>query len=105
MSKVSKECGLLQKYTNHSVCVTGCTVLTKWNFSVAEIMVISGHKSVHSVEIYQKTQNKQNTEMVKALFNSMAKYDDEIEKKKEVGTTDFKTSYLGPICSTCPFTR
>ena len=38
MQKLSRDCGLSQKYTNHSVHVTGITVLTRMKFSASEIM-------------------------------------------------------------------
>ena len=46
MSDLSRECHLSQIYTNHSIKVTGCTILTRCKFSHSEIMAISGHKSV-----------------------------------------------------------
>ena len=57
MSEVSEKCNLLQKYTNHSIRVTGCTVLTRCQFSNSEIMSVSGHKSLQSLAIYQKTKD------------------------------------------------
>ena len=55
MQDVSKECKLSKKYTNHSIRVTGATVLARQNFSASEIMNITGHKSVQSLTRYQRT--------------------------------------------------
>ena len=87
MSEVSKECGLSQKYTNHSIRVTGCTVLTRCRFSNSEIVSVSGHKSVQSLAIYQKTQDKQKIKMGKALLQSLTRNEDEIqvEETKKIG--------------------
>ena len=80
MSDLSEKCGLSQKYTNHSIRVTGCTVLTHCNFSASEIMSVSGHKSVQSLAIYiKKTQHKQKELMGNALFQSMTKPENEIQ--------------------------
>ena len=87
MSDVSDKCKLSQIYTNHSIRVTGCTVLNRHNFSAAEIMAVSGHKSVQSLAIYQKTQHKQKEKMGNVLFQSMIKPEDEIivqEKPKQL---------------------
>ena len=86
MSEVSRYCGLSQIYTNHSIRVTGCTVLTRCQFSSSEIMSVSGHKSVQSLAIYQKTKHNQKVEMGKALFQSMKVPEENImeAKKKEL---------------------
>ena len=55
MSEVSKNCKLSRIYINHSIRVTGCTVLTRCQFSSSEIMSVSGHKGIQSLTIYQKT--------------------------------------------------
>ena len=82
MSNVSKQCGLSQRYTNHSIRVTGCTVLTRCNFSHSEIMAVSGHKSIQSLAVYQKTKEKQKLQMGKALLQSMTRSEDEIDVNK-----------------------
>ena len=79
MSEVSKHCELSQKYTNHSIRVTGCTVLMRCNFSHSEIMAVSSHKSVQSLAVYQKTKDKQKIQMGKALFQSMTREEDMID--------------------------
>ena len=79
MSDLSEKCKLSQIYTNHSIRVTGCTVLNRCNFSASEIISVSSHKSVQSLAIYQKTQYKQKVNMGNALFQLMAKPQEEIQ--------------------------
>ena len=83
MSDVSKQCKLSQIYTNHSIRVTGCTVLTRCEFSSSEIMSVSGHKSVQSLAIYQKTKHSQKVEMGKALFHSMKEPEEDVIARKK----------------------
>ena len=58
MNKISKECGLSMHYHNHSIGVTGIMVLTWQQLSKSEIMSVTGHKSVQSLEVYQCTEKK-----------------------------------------------
>ena len=71
MSDLSDKCNLSQKYTNHSIRATGITVLTNAKFSNADIMAVSGHKSLQSLAIYQKTDNKKKIQMGKKLTESV----------------------------------
>ena len=73
MTEVSKNCELSQIYTNHSIRSTGVTVLTRMKFNDAQIMAVSGHKSVQSLSIYQKTARKEKLEMGNVLFQSVTK--------------------------------
>ena len=54
MKNMSIKVGLLKKYTNHDIRVTGCSILARCQFSDKQIMAISGHKSVESLKIYKK---------------------------------------------------
>ena len=50
-------------------------------------MSVSGHKSMQSLAIYQKTKDKKKIQMGKALFQSMTRNEDEIDvtpNKKEL---------------------
>ena len=82
MSEVSKNCKLSKSYTNHSIRVTGITVLTRQQFSASEIMSISGHKSVQSLANYQRTQDKQKIQMGHALYQSMTHAEDQIDVRQ-----------------------
>ena len=54
MQKMSSACKLSQMYTNHSVRVTGATILSKSCFSAPQIMAVTGHKSTSSLAVYQR---------------------------------------------------
>ena len=75
MSDLSKDCKLSKIYTNNCIRATGITVLTNAKFSNADIMSVSGHKSVQSLAVYQKTDNKKKIKMGKVLCESMSKED------------------------------
>lgn len=67
MSTTSKNCKLSQRYTNHDIRVTSCTLLFHCKFTNKEIMAISGHKSVNSLAIYQKVNFEQKIQMGKTF--------------------------------------
>ena len=73
LSDLSKDCGLSQIYTNHSIRETGIAVLMDAKFFNSDIMSVSGHKSVQSLAVYQKTDKKKKTKMGKTLSKSMVK--------------------------------
>ena len=81
MTDISEKCNLSQIYTNHCIRVTGISILTRIRFSASEIMSVSGHKSVQSLAIYQKTDNKKKREMGDVLAQAMSTPDDEIQRK------------------------
>ena len=78
MTDISKECKLTKIYTNHSIRVTGITVLTRMNFSNSEIMSITGHKSVQSLTRYQRTQDREKISMRNVMHQSLTKEEDQI---------------------------
>ena len=82
MADISTQCGLSKKYTNHSIRVTGITVLTRLKFSASEIMSVSGHKSVQSLTNYQCTQPRQKISMGKVLYQCMTREEDEITRSQ-----------------------
>ena len=53
MSRMSTKCKLSQKYTNHCIRVTGATNLARAKFNCKQIMSVTGHKSIHSLAVYQ----------------------------------------------------
>ena len=59
MSRVSHSADLSKTYTNHSICVTGTTLLGRYNFSSKQIMSVSGHRSVNSLAVYQKVSDEE----------------------------------------------
>jgi hypothetical protein len=58
MPKLSQQIGLSTIYTNNSVRATGATILGM-NFSVAQIMSVTGHTSVSSCAVYQRVSNNE----------------------------------------------
>ena len=63
MSDLSKKCGLSRIYTNHSIRVTGCTILARNKCSNKQIMSVSGHKSLQSLAIYQRVSDSEKINM------------------------------------------
>ena len=82
MTNVSINCGLSRVYTNHCIRVPGTSILTRMQFSASEIMSVTGHKSVQSLAIYQKTDQKKKRGMGDVLGDAMVSKDDEIRKKR-----------------------
>ena len=69
MYKLSVSCGLSQSYTNHSI---RATILTECNnFADAQIMSVTGHKSVSSLAIYQRTSDQKKIQMGTILNSAM----------------------------------
>ena len=99
MKDVSKECQLSQIYTNHSIRVTGITVLTRQNFTNSEIMAVSGHKSVHSLVNYQKTRDTQKLEMGNVLLQSMTTNEENIQRKQPKEICSPQVQRALPSCS------
>ncbi|XP_021339929.1 uncharacterized protein LOC110441157 [Mizuhopecten yessoensis] len=71
MSDLSKLCDLSQIYTNHSVRATGSTILSKGMYSPAQIMSVTGHKSVQSLTVYQRVDDEEKIRMEQTITESM----------------------------------
>ena len=67
---------LSRKYTNHSIRVTGASILSRCKFNDKEVMSMTGHKSVQSLTIYQRVQSKTKMNMSKVLHKSLSTDDD-----------------------------
>ena len=52
-------CNLSRRYGNHSIRVTGSTILNHGGFSMKQIMSVTGHKSTNSLVIYQKVEKNE----------------------------------------------
>ena len=78
MMDVSKKCQLSKIYTNRSVQVTVATVLKRMHFSSAEIMSVTGHKSVQILTRYQRTEKKQKLSMGNVMHQSLTRQEDQI---------------------------
>jgi integrase len=58
MQKMSAKCGLSKIYTNHCIGATGATVLSEAGYNPADVMSVTGHRSISSLAIYQRTSAK-----------------------------------------------
>ena len=67
MRDLSEEYKLSQIYTNHSIRVTGATILSQNKFAPSQIMAVTGHKSVNSLAIYQRVSDEEKVEMGETL--------------------------------------
>jgi len=67
---LSKKAELSPIYTNHSVRVTGTSILSQNNFANAQIMSVTGHKSVSSLTTYQKVTDREKQAMGSAIQKS-----------------------------------
>ena len=73
MPMISEKAELSQVYTNHDIRATGITVLSRLGFKSADIMEVSGHRSVSSLTIYQKTSREDRLKCSIALMQCMHK--------------------------------
>jgi hypothetical protein len=71
MSKVSSACKLTVIYTNHSIRATGATLLSKSGFNHAQIMSVTGHKSVGSMAVYQDVDQDEKLLMGQAIASGL----------------------------------
>lgn len=62
MNNICHICDIGKKYTNHCLRVSAINIL-KSNFSDKNIMAISGHKSLASLSIYERTSEKKKESM------------------------------------------
>ena len=72
MSTLSAGLGLPTIYSNYSVRATGATLLSQAKFNNAQIMAVTGHKSVSSLAVYQRVSDSEKIEMGKSIGNSIA---------------------------------
>ncbi|CAC5411334.1 unnamed protein product [Mytilus coruscus] len=80
MSDLSKKCKLSLSYKNHSIHATGATVLTRNMYGSAQIMAVSGHKSVQSLTTYQRVDTDDKIRMGKTISENLLK--DPVVKQK-----------------------
>ena len=71
MKDLSVKYNLSQIYTNHSIRVTGATILTRNKFPASAIKEITGHRSISSLAIYQRVNDEEKIEMGKSLSESV----------------------------------
>ena len=71
MKKLSQKYQLSQLYTNHSVRVTGATILSRKKYAASQIQAVTGHKSVSSLSVYQRVSDQEKMEMGRALSENL----------------------------------
>ena len=72
MSRICQICDIETKYTNHCLRVT-CINMLKANFSDADVMSISGHKSLTSLKIYERTTEKEKEDISDFISSAINK--------------------------------
>lgn len=72
MSQLSKDASLSNVYTNHSVRATSATILSKSLFGAAQVMSVTGHKSVQSLTVYQRVDDAQKIVMGNAISKTLS---------------------------------
>ncbi|VDI73208.1 Hypothetical predicted protein [Mytilus galloprovincialis] len=86
MLYLSKKFNLSEIYTNHSIRATGATVLAKNSYCNAQIIAVTGHKSVASLSLYQRVDNDDKIRMGQTLTESIT------EPSKALALTAGETS-------------
>lgn len=71
MKTLSTRAGLSRQYTNHSCRTTGATVLSKYGFQPAQVMSVTGHKSVNSLTQYQHVSSEEKIVMGAAMSSAL----------------------------------
>ena len=67
MRRLSEKCSLSKTYRNHSVRVTGVTLLRQLRFGQKQVMSVSGHKSVSSMVVYERVSDEDKMLMGRSL--------------------------------------
>lgn len=71
MKNLSAKYQLSRVYTNHSVRVTGATILSRKNYAPSQIQSVTGHKSLSSLAVYQRVSNQEKMQMGKSLGENL----------------------------------
>lgn len=71
MTRISYVLNLLTRYTYHSMRATGATLLSRANYNNAQIMSVTGQKSVSSLSLYQRISNNEKMSMGDTLAKSL----------------------------------
>lgn len=67
MPEISRKVPLSKIYSNHCIRATGATILSKSKFNAAQIMSVTGHKSVSSLSVYQKVGEQEKVDMGRSI--------------------------------------
>ena len=82
LPNLSKVCGLSQIYTNHTLRATNATVLHRAHHSPVEIQAVTGHKSLSSLAIYQRTSTQQKMLMGDTLAEKVIVGTEQVETQQ-----------------------
>lgn len=77
LSKLSLKYNLSQRYTNHSLRVTGLQALEDANFEGRHIIRISGHKSEQSIKNYARKLSAARKRNISSVLSSVVDHDKE----------------------------
>ena len=90
MTNLSKKCKLSEVYTNHSIRATGAIILAKNMYCNAQIMAVTGHKSVQALSMYQRVDDEDKIRMGKTLTDNVLK-----EPYKTMAAISYTTTSMG----------
>lgn len=77
MGKLSDRCELSDHYNNHCIRVTGVSNLMRsGRYTPKQVMAVSGHKSIHSLAIYQRVRDDEKMMMGMSLTYSLLNADE-----------------------------
>ncbi|KAJ8035841.1 hypothetical protein HOLleu_19640 [Holothuria leucospilota] len=83
MRKISEKAGCTQKYTNHSLRATTCTVLDEAGIPSRHIMSVTGHRSESSLKHYSCTSDQKKKLMSKELANQTSENVPEVQSNAD----------------------
>jgi hypothetical protein len=107
---LSQKVPLSQVYTNHSIRVTGVSILGQ-GFSMPQIMAVSGHRSTSSLALYQRVSDTEKQQMGNAISNKIIGQENLPmlpSTSHTLRTLPSCSSSLNPeqnVCSLVPFKR
>lgn len=95
MGKLSDICELSQHYTNHCIRVTGITnLLRTGKYNAKQVMAITGHKSLHSLAIYQRVKSDEKMMMGMTLTYALVN-PQEVFQFKQINHLDHNGNIVG----------
>ena len=78
MTDLRKALTLPVDYSNHSIRATGATLLSRASFNPAQIMAVTGHKSVSSLAVYQRVSDQEKLCMGRTISSVVTSTQDEV---------------------------
>jgi hypothetical protein len=84
MKELSVKYQLSSCYSNHSIRVTGATILTRNSYAASQIKDVTGHRSVSSLAIYQRVSDGEKMQMAQSLSDGLGHDQQNTENKPEL---------------------